>query len=216
MSLVCRRGPPQAPHEEPPNTSIFVRQLPPEATPEQIEQAFAQYGPVKGGQRGVSIKGAKGRDVFAFVEFEAQAGMQGALQGTTEMEGQRVRGSSHNTEITPGSVNQAPECSSISAPGPLWKGGGMPGDPRCGSAGEAAAAVSRVGPAMRAPRHPLQAAGAGPWQLRGMPAVGEHRWGAASLGCRRWRKAPTPPAACKRPGFGACRGEGGPGSMRWI
>lgn len=69
-----------------------MRNLPAEVTPEQIEQAFARYGPVKGGPRGVSIKGAKGRDIFAFVEFEEQGGMQAAMEGSTEMEGQRVSG----------------------------------------------------------------------------------------------------------------------------
>ena len=88
---MCRRGPPPAPHEEPANTSIFVRQLPPEVTAEQIEQTFARFGPVKGGPRGVNIKGTKGRDIFAFVEFEEAGAMQAAMEGTVEMEGQRVR-----------------------------------------------------------------------------------------------------------------------------
>ena len=85
-----RPGPTGAP-EEPPNTSIFVRGLPADVSNEGLEGAFNRYGTIRHGVGGVQIKGVKGRDAIAFVEFEEIESMQAAIKGTTELGGCRVR-----------------------------------------------------------------------------------------------------------------------------
>ena len=77
--------------EEAPITSVFVRDLPADITAEKIEEAFARFGAVRNGVRGVSLKFQKGKDNFAFVEFEEAAAMHAAIEGNVLIDGQKAR-----------------------------------------------------------------------------------------------------------------------------
>ena len=73
-----------------PCTSIFVRDFPPDVTPEKLEEAFSRFGTVKGGTRGISLKNQRGKDGIAFVEFEEAAAVQAAIEGQVIINGQQV------------------------------------------------------------------------------------------------------------------------------
>ena len=81
--------------EEAPITSVFVRDLPADITAEKIEEAFARFGAVRNGVRGVSLKFQKGKDNFAFVEFEEAAAMHAAIEGNVLIDGQKARNQLH-------------------------------------------------------------------------------------------------------------------------
>lgn len=72
-------------------TSIFVRDLPEGMTPEKLEAAFSRFGKVKGGAAGVNLKQQKGKEDFAFIEFEEAATMQAAIDAEVVIEGRKVR-----------------------------------------------------------------------------------------------------------------------------
>ena len=67
-------------------TSIFVRSLPDGTTQEKLEQAFARFGNIKN----VSLRPQKGKNDFAFVEFEEVAAMQAAVEAKVIIEGRTV------------------------------------------------------------------------------------------------------------------------------
>ncbi|CAN0896390.1 Nuclear transport factor 2 [Linum grandiflorum] len=68
--------------------SIFVANLPMDATPEQLIETFQKYGPIK--PTGVQVRSYKQeRNCFGFVEFESAAAMENALQVPTVMIGNR-------------------------------------------------------------------------------------------------------------------------------
>lgn len=74
-----------------PCTSIFVNNFPPDVTAEKLEEAFSRFGVVKGGAKGVNLKNQRGKDSFAFVEFEEAAAVQAAIEGQVLISGQQVR-----------------------------------------------------------------------------------------------------------------------------
>ena len=76
--------------EDVPTTSIFVRQLPAEVTREKLEEAFQRFGPIKGGLAGVDLRVQRGKDSFAFIEFEEAAARQAAMEGSVLVDGQKV------------------------------------------------------------------------------------------------------------------------------
>ena len=71
-------------------SSIFVRDLPEGITSEKMEEAFSRFGPVKNGVQGVNLKQQKGKEDFAFVEFEEAAAMQAAIEGQVIIDGKTV------------------------------------------------------------------------------------------------------------------------------
>ncbi|GLU12503.1 hypothetical protein SLE2022_291780 [Rubroshorea leprosula] len=58
--------------------SIYVRNLPFNATPAQLEEAFIKFGPIK--RNGIQVRSNKQGFTFGFVEFEMSSSVQGALE----------------------------------------------------------------------------------------------------------------------------------------
>ncbi|XP_062116723.1 nuclear transport factor 2 [Humulus lupulus] len=68
-------------HEEAPEGhSIYVRNLPYDATVEQLEDEFKKFGPIK--HEGVQVRSSKQGFCFGFVEFENLTSMQTALEAS--------------------------------------------------------------------------------------------------------------------------------------
>ncbi|WCJ35833.1 Nuclear transport factor 2 (NTF2) family protein with RNA binding (RRM-RBD-RNP motifs) domain [Euphorbia peplus] len=67
-------------HEEVEGHSIYVRNLPFNATEAQLDEAFKKFGPIKGG--GIQVRSNKQGFCFGFVEFETLASMQSALEAS--------------------------------------------------------------------------------------------------------------------------------------
>ncbi|KAL9673269.1 hypothetical protein QQ045_029523 [Rhodiola kirilowii] len=67
-------------HEE--GHSIYIKALPMNATPSQVEAEFKQFGPIKSG--GVQVRSSKGF-CFGFVEFEEASAAQKAIQASPIM-----------------------------------------------------------------------------------------------------------------------------------
>ncbi|KAF9667711.1 hypothetical protein SADUNF_Sadunf15G0052000 [Salix dunnii] len=65
-------------HEEAEGHSIFVKNLPFNATVEQLEEAFKHFGPIK--RDGIQVRSSKQGFCFGFVEFETMSSMQSALE----------------------------------------------------------------------------------------------------------------------------------------
>ncbi|XP_010066841.2 nuclear transport factor 2 [Eucalyptus grandis] len=66
--------------------SIFVGNLPLDATPDQLETAFKKFGSIK--PNGIQVRSSKG-SCYGFVEFEAESSMQSALEENSIMIGTR-------------------------------------------------------------------------------------------------------------------------------
>ncbi|KAF8021393.1 hypothetical protein BT93_G1740 [Corymbia citriodora subsp. variegata] len=66
--------------------SIFVGNLPLDATPDQLEAAFKKFGSIK--PNGIQVRSSKG-SCYGFVEFEAENSMQSALEENSIMIGTR-------------------------------------------------------------------------------------------------------------------------------
>ncbi|KAK9811534.1 hypothetical protein WJX72_005492 [[Myrmecia] bisecta] len=107
--------------EDVPCTSIFVRDLPADVTPEKLEAAFARFGTVKDGLRGISLKVQKGKDTFAFVEFTEAGAMQAAIDATVIIDGQKAS----VTEKRPQFIR--PRGGGRGGSGPMRGGGGRGG-----------------------------------------------------------------------------------------
>ncbi|CAK7323219.1 unnamed protein product [Dovyalis caffra] len=67
-------------HEEAEGHSIFVKNLPFNATVVQLEEAFKKFGPIKHG--GIQVRSNKQGFCFGFVEFETMSSMQSALEAS--------------------------------------------------------------------------------------------------------------------------------------
>ncbi|PON69681.1 Splicing factor-like protein [Trema orientale] len=67
-------------HEEAEGHSIYVRNLPYDATVEQLEEEFKNFGPIK--RDGVQVRSSKQGFCFGFVEFESLSSMQSALEAS--------------------------------------------------------------------------------------------------------------------------------------
>ncbi|XP_065879087.1 nuclear transport factor 2 [Euphorbia lathyris] len=67
-------------HEEAEGHSIYVRNLPFNATEAQLDEAFKKFGPIKRG--GIQVRSNKQGFCFGFVEFETLASMQSALEAS--------------------------------------------------------------------------------------------------------------------------------------
>ncbi|KAJ6293922.1 hypothetical protein OIU76_022069 [Salix suchowensis] len=67
-------------HEEAEGHSIFVKNLPFNATVEQLEEAFKRFGPIK--HDGIQVRSSKQGFCFGFVEFETMSSMQSALEAS--------------------------------------------------------------------------------------------------------------------------------------
>ncbi|KAK4775745.1 hypothetical protein SAY87_023706 [Trapa incisa] len=59
--------------------SIYVRNLPYDATVEQLQEVFKKFGPIK--PEGIQVRSSKGA-CFGFVEFETQSSMHSALEAS--------------------------------------------------------------------------------------------------------------------------------------
>ncbi|KAI4326572.1 hypothetical protein MLD38_031872 [Melastoma candidum] len=67
--------------------SIYIRNLPINATVEQLEEVFKRFGSIR--PNGIQVRNAKQGSCFGFVEFEALGSMQGALQASPVIVGDR-------------------------------------------------------------------------------------------------------------------------------
>ncbi|KAM5570930.1 nuclear transport factor 2 [Rosa sericea] len=74
-------------HEEAEGHSIHVRNLPYDATVEQLEKEFKKFGSIK--QDGIQVRSSKQGFCFGFVEFESVSSMQSALEASPIMIGDR-------------------------------------------------------------------------------------------------------------------------------
>ncbi|GAV74855.1 RRM_1 domain-containing protein/NTF2 domain-containing protein, partial [Cephalotus follicularis] len=66
--------------EEAEGHSIYVRNLPYNATPAQLEEKFKKYGPIK--PNGIQVRSNKQGSCFGFVEFEMLSSMYSALEAS--------------------------------------------------------------------------------------------------------------------------------------
>ncbi|XP_048329439.2 nuclear transport factor 2 isoform X1 [Ziziphus jujuba] len=73
-------------NEEAEGHSIYVRNLPYDATVEQLEEEFKKFGPIK--RDGIQVRSSKGF-CFGFVEFQSLSSMQSALEASPIMIGDR-------------------------------------------------------------------------------------------------------------------------------
>ncbi|MBA0559550.1 hypothetical protein Golob_016508 [Gossypium lobatum] len=67
-------------NEEAEGHSIYVRNLPYNATPAQLEEAFKKFGPIK--RNGIQVRSNKQGFTFGFVEFETPSSVQSALEAS--------------------------------------------------------------------------------------------------------------------------------------
>ncbi|XP_020537475.1 nuclear transport factor 2 isoform X2 [Jatropha curcas] len=67
-------------HEEAEGYSIYVRNLPFNATTAQLDEIFKKFGPIKHG--GIQVRSNKQGFCFGFVEFETLSSMQSALEAS--------------------------------------------------------------------------------------------------------------------------------------
>ncbi|XLR52469.1 hypothetical protein S83_003141 [Arachis hypogaea] len=67
-------------HEEAEGHSIYIRNLPFNATVEQLEEVFKKFGPIKHG--GIQVRSSKHGFCFGFVEFEEMTSMNSALEAS--------------------------------------------------------------------------------------------------------------------------------------
>ncbi|KAJ1421811.1 RNA-binding domain superfamily [Sesbania bispinosa] len=74
-------------HEEAEGHSIYIRNLPFNATVEQLEEVFKKFGPIKHG--GIQVRSSKHGFCFGFVEFEELSSMQSALEASPIVVGER-------------------------------------------------------------------------------------------------------------------------------
>lgn len=73
-------------HEEAEGHSIYLRDLPPSVTVEQVEEVFKKFGSIK--RNGVQVRSNKGF-CFGFVEFESSSSMQSAIEASPVSVGDR-------------------------------------------------------------------------------------------------------------------------------
>ncbi|XP_021733999.1 ras GTPase-activating protein-binding protein 1-like [Chenopodium quinoa] len=73
--------------EEAEGHSIYVRNLPQNATSAQLEEVFAKFGPIK--QGGVQVRSNKQGFCFGFVEFESASSMKSAIEASPILIGSR-------------------------------------------------------------------------------------------------------------------------------
>ncbi|XP_030534587.2 nuclear transport factor 2-like [Rhodamnia argentea] len=79
--LVSDNAPESSNHsEEVEGHSIYIRNLPYNATVELLEEEFRKFGPIK--PNGIQVRSAKQGSCFGFVEFEALSSMQSALEAS--------------------------------------------------------------------------------------------------------------------------------------
>lgn len=78
--------------EEAQGTGIFVRGLPPDITPEKLAETFKEFGALArgGGLAAVNLKVQKGKESFAFVDFEDATAQRAAIAGPVLINGQQV------------------------------------------------------------------------------------------------------------------------------
>ncbi|XP_022933487.1 ras GTPase-activating protein-binding protein 2-like [Cucurbita moschata] len=74
-------------HEEAEGHSIYVRNLPFDATVEQLEEEFKKFGPIK--RDGIQVRSNKQGFCFGFVEFEQLSSVHGALEASPVTIGDR-------------------------------------------------------------------------------------------------------------------------------
>ncbi|KAK7330282.1 hypothetical protein VNO77_24472 [Canavalia gladiata] len=74
-------------HEEAEGHSIYIRNLPFNATVEQLEEVFKKFGPIKHG--GIQVRSSKHGFCFGFVEFEELSSMHSALEASPIIVGER-------------------------------------------------------------------------------------------------------------------------------
>jgi RNA recognition motif-containing protein len=86
---MCRRDCRYYARDEPPGTSVFVRNLPPEVTTEKLAAAFKEFGPLRGANP-VNLRIMKGKESIAFVDFEDTASQQAAIAGPVVVDGHQV------------------------------------------------------------------------------------------------------------------------------
>ncbi|KAL5544634.1 hypothetical protein UlMin_008418 [Ulmus minor] len=67
--------------------SIYVRNLPYDATVEQLGEEFKKFGPIKPG--GIQLRSSKQGFCFGFVEFESLSSMQNAIEASPVTIGER-------------------------------------------------------------------------------------------------------------------------------
>ncbi|XVF11780.1 hypothetical protein REPUB_Repub08aG0057500 [Reevesia pubescens] len=67
-------------NEEAEGHSIYVRNLPYNATPAQLEEAFKNFGSIK--RNGIQVRSNKQGFTFGFVEFETASSVQSALEAS--------------------------------------------------------------------------------------------------------------------------------------
>lgn len=73
--------------EEAEGHSIYVRNLPQNATSAQLEEVFVKFGPIK--QGGVQVRSNKQGFCFGFVEFESLSSMKSAIEASPILIGSR-------------------------------------------------------------------------------------------------------------------------------
>ena len=69
--------------------SIFVRRLPSDVTPAQLEEVLGRFGQLKGGVNGVTLKSSNNRH-FAFIEFETRDAAAAAAAAHVEISGRAI------------------------------------------------------------------------------------------------------------------------------
>ncbi|XP_061364928.1 nuclear transport factor 2 [Gastrolobium bilobum] len=74
-------------HEEAEGHSIYIRNLPYNATVEQLEDVFKKFGPIK--HDGIQVRSSKHGFCFGFVEFEELSSMHSALEASPMTVGER-------------------------------------------------------------------------------------------------------------------------------
>ncbi|EIE21720.1 hypothetical protein COCSUDRAFT_83509 [Coccomyxa subellipsoidea C-169] len=75
--------------DELPGTSVFVRNLPQDVTEEKLEAAFKEIGALRGAKP-VNLKIQKGKESFAFVDFQDSTAQQAAIAGPVLVDGHQV------------------------------------------------------------------------------------------------------------------------------
>jgi RNA recognition motif-containing protein len=75
-------------HEEEP--SIFVNHIPENVDVARLLEVFSKFGDIKNGDRGIKLKLQRGKDNYAFIDFEAASAVEKALASPPLLEGKQV------------------------------------------------------------------------------------------------------------------------------
>lgn len=70
--------------------SIFVNHIPENVDVSRLEEVFSKFGTIKNGGKAIKLKLQRGKDNYAFIDFEHPSAVEKALASPPLLEGKQV------------------------------------------------------------------------------------------------------------------------------